>query len=121
VDAVIAADAATDPYNPNVARASQGALFTVPLAVASPADAVAWLAASSVAILPAGPEEGVAPWEHDLTGAVAIVIGSEHAGLSSAWKALPRITLPMAGTSDSLNASTAAAIVLYEAVRQRTG
>ncbi len=120
VDAVIAADTATDPFNPNVVRASQGALFSVPLAVASPQEAAAWLDARDISVLAAGPEDGSPPWHHDLTGAVALVVGGEHAGLSPSWASRPRLTIPMAGSADSLNVSAAAAVLVYEAVRQRS-
>lgn len=119
VDVVIAADTATDPFNPNVVRASQGALFSVRLAVASPEEAAAWLDANEIDVLAAGPEDGSPPWRHDLTGGVALVVGAEHAGLSSAWASRPRLTIPMAGSADSLNVSAAAAVLIYEAVRQR--
>ena len=58
-------------------------------------------------------------WDFDFTGPVAIVIGSEHAGLSAPWRAIPQVAIPMHGSSDSLNAATAAALLLYEALRQR--
>ncbi len=58
-------------------------------------------------------------WDIDLTGSVALVVGSEHAGLSRAWRDCPMARLPMAGTGDSLNTATTAGIALFEAVRQR--
>ncbi len=117
--AVIAADAATDVFNPNVVRASQGALFSVPIAVASAEDTARWLEAGSFHVVAARPDGPAAPWELDLTGPCAIVIGSEHAGLSPAWRDVETVTIPMRGLGDSLNAAAAAAIVVYEAVRQR--
>jgi TrmH family RNA methyltransferase len=119
VDAVIAADPATDLFNPNVVRASQGALFTMATAVAPADEVAAWLTGSSVAAVAASPHAGAAPWETPLTGAVAVVIGSEHAGVSPVWNEATPVRIPMAGSSDSLNAATAAAVLLYEAVRQR--
>lgn len=119
-DAVVAANPATDPFNPNVVRASQGALFTVPLAVATAESALAWLTSHNVAVIAARPDAGAAPWDLDLRGGVAIVVGSEHAGLSSVWAGPRDVTIPMAGTVDSLNAATAAAILAYEARRQRS-
>lgn len=120
VDAVVVADPATDPYNPNVVRASQGALFTVPLAVAG-ADATArWLKAQSLRVVSASPGAGTPPWQIDLVGGVAVVIGSEHAGLSPTWGDAATVGIPMRGAADSLNAATAAAVLLYEAMRQRS-
>ncbi len=120
-DAIIAAGRGTDPFNPNVVRASQGALFTIPLAVASPTETRTWLQNHGIAVYAARPHGGPAPWRRTLTGGVAVVVGSEHAGLSPAWQGVEPITLPMAGSGDSLNAATAAAVLLYEAVRQRSG
>ncbi len=118
-DAVIAADVSTDPFNPNVVRASQGSLFTVPLAVATAADTIAWLDAHAVSVLAAGPDGSTAIWDTDLTGPTALVVGGEHGGLTDLWAGRTRVALPMAGSADSLNAATTAAVLLYEAVRQR--
>lgn len=120
VDAIIAADAATDPFNPNVVRASQGSLFTVPLAVSSAQEAATWLTDHGLAVYVARPHGGNAPWDVDLTVGCAVVVGSEHAGLSPEWEAYPAVTLPMAGAADSLNTATAAAVIAYEARRQRS-
>jgi len=110
-----------DPFNPNVVRASQGALFSVPFAMADTASAVRW-ADEHGPVFVATPDATADYWTVDLSGPVSIVIGSEHAGVSDGW--IDRgtsIRIPMAGRADSLNASVSAAIVLYEAVRQRTG
>lgn len=117
--AVVAADPTVDLFNPNVVRASQGSLFTVPVAVADAASATTWAAErGSVVVTMPGASESL--WEADLTGPVAIVVGSEHSGVSSQWLEAGRsIQIPMQGASDSLNTSVAAAIVLFEAVRQR--
>lgn len=123
VTAVIAADPATDRYNPNVVRASQGSLFTVPFAAGTAGDVRTWLESNEVTAHTASPETGAHhtnPWDADLTGSVAVVIGSEHAGLSAAWAGCPTVTIPTTGTADSLNASTAAGVILFEAVRQRS-
>ena len=119
VDAVVAADPKTDPFNPNVVRASQGSLFSVPLAVASAEETVAWLADRQLTVYAARPEDGRPPWEVDLAAGSAVVVGSEHAGLSTAWDRFPAVTLPMVGTADSLNAATTVAVIAYEARRQR--
>ncbi|MEX0756827.1 MAG: RNA methyltransferase, partial [Acidimicrobiia bacterium] len=84
-DAVIVADATTDPFNPNVVRASTGTLFTVPLAVASTEDTIEWLRANHVSIVATTPDTSTEVWSADLTGAVAVVIGAEQYGLSDAW------------------------------------
>ncbi len=125
VDAVIVADPVADVFNPNVVRASVGALFTVPVAVAPGAEVLAWLAAREVGVFAATPDGGRPHWEVPLTGAVAVVVGAEHAGLPPAWleAAAGRLTIPMADEAtsgaDSMNVGTAAAVLLFEAVRQR--
>ncbi|HEY5728147.1 MAG TPA: RNA methyltransferase, partial [Acidimicrobiia bacterium] len=119
VDAVVAADPATDPFNPNVVRASQGSLFAVPLAVAGAAETLGWLDGRGSTVHVARPEGGPPPWEVDLAAGGAVVVGSEHAGVSSVWDRCPAVTLPMAGTADSLNAAITASVVAYEARRQR--
>lgn len=121
VDGVIVADPGTDVHNPNVVRASQGSLFTVPLAVTPIEAALAWLAARSIALVAASPDATTTLWEQSLTGAVAIAVGTEATGISRQLRdAAPSIvSIPMMGEVDSLNASVAAAVMLYEAVRQR--
>lgn len=119
VDAVIAAGQATDRYNPNVVRAAQGSLFSVPFALGEPGRVRDWLAAREITTFAASPDGTAAPWEVDLTGSVALVVGSEHAGLTGAWDGTSMVAIPMEGSADSLNASSAAAILLFEAVRQR--
>jgi TrmH family RNA methyltransferase len=120
-DAVIAADPRTDPFNPNAVRASLGTLFIVPVA-AGPSEAVrARLAADRIAILSARVDADTLYTDADMRGPTAIVLGSEADGLTGAWQG-PGITalrLPMLGVADSLNVSVAAAVLLYEARRQR--
>ena len=120
--AVIVCDPATDPFNPNVVRASTGALFTVPLAVASSTDAVVWLRERNIRIVATPPDAGLLHHEANLTGALALVIGSEQFGLTETWldAADVGVRIPMAGMADSLNAAMAAGVALFEAVRQRT-
>ena len=119
--AVIAVDPRTDPYNPNAIRASLGTIFGLPICTATTAETIDWLVRHGirpVATIVGAPT----PWSSaDLTGPLAIVLGSEATGLSLAWDraGVTAISLPMLGLADSLNVSTAAAIVLYEAVRQR--
>lgn len=120
-DAVIAAAAGTDMANPNVIRASAGTVFSVPSATADPDALIAWLQAHGIRIVAARVDGAIPYTEADLTGAVAIALGSEAEGLSSAWHApgIEAVRLPMHGVADSLNVSVSAAILLYEARRQR--
>lgn len=122
VAAVIVADPTTDPFNPNVVRASLGHLFTVPLAVATTESAIAWLRQQGVQIVALTTGGAEALHTVDLKGPTAVVVGSEQDGLSPAWidHADTRAVIPMPGTADSLNAATAAAIALFEALRQRS-
>lgn len=118
-DAVVLSDPATDLGNPNVIRASQGAVFGYPVA-AAPADAIGeWLASNGVDVVVAADDGATPVWDTDLTGSVAVVIGREDRGASPYWRSHPAVSLPMHGIGDSLNASVAAAVILYEAVRQR--
>ena len=119
--AVIVSDPATDIFNPNVVRASIGTLFTVPIGVADTDSAIDWLRSAGVAILAATPGGDRPHHEVDMTGPVALVVGSEQYGLSEAWiiAADQRLVIRMPGTVDSLNAAMAAGILLFEAVRQR--
>ena len=117
--AVLAADAATDLFNPNVVRASQGSLFTVPTAVATGVEAVTW-SDDRLRILVASAEAAIPYWSADLTGSVGLVVGSEHQGVSTGWRERgTAVSIPMAGVADSLNVSVTAALLIYEAVRQR--
>lgn len=118
--AVVGSELATDVVNPNVVRAAQGSLFSIPIAEARRSEATTWCAANAH-IVAAVPVDGAAPWTRDLTGDLAIVVGSEHAGVDDSWLeiAVP-ITIPMVGVADSFNASVSAAILLSEAVRQRS-
>lgn len=110
-----------DLDNPNVLRASRGAYFTVP-SVAAPRDRIVdWLRARGIRLLAADPG-GSDLWDAcDLTGPVALVLGAEHDGLSPGLKAAcdGTVSIPMRGVGDSLNVATAAAVLLYEAARQR--
>jgi TrmH family RNA methyltransferase len=120
-DAVIAADPRTDLFNPNAIRASLGTIFTVPVAAGPSAAVRGHLVAAGVRLMAAWVEGSVPYTEVDLTGPVALVLGSEADGLRGTWAGdgVTRISLPMLGVADSLNVSIAAAIVLYEARRQR--
>jgi TrmH family RNA methyltransferase len=119
MDAVIVTGGGADLGNPNVIRASQGAVFDLPIAHVSTPTAVSWLAALGLRIVVATPEADRELWDADLTGMVALVVGSEHAGVSHVLKNVATLVrIPMVGAADSLNASVAAALVMYEAVRQ---
>jgi len=120
-DALIVADARTDPFNPNVIRASAGTAFSVPLAAASTASALAWLRGRGLRIVGARVDADRLYSDVDLTGPLAIALGAESAGLSAAWTdpEIEAVRLPMLGIADSLNVSVSAAVLLYEARRQR--
>ncbi len=120
-DALIAADARTDLFNPNIIRASLGTVFALPVVVASTADTLTWLSESGVAIVAARVDGSVDYTQADYRGAVAIALGSEAQGLSEAWAEFARtsVRVPMLGVADSLNVSATAAILFYEALRQR--
>ena len=121
VSAVISADAVTDWGNPNVVRASKGTVFTVPVAVDSSAAVLAWLRTRHAAVVVATPDGTRSPAEVGMTGPTAVVIGSESSGVTPLWhkEADAAVRIPMYGHVNSLNAAAAAAIVLYEANRQR--
>ena len=120
-DAVIVADARTDPFNPNAIRASLGTIFRLPVAAATSEDALAWLLERGIRVVAARAAATDAYTSLDLRGPLAIVLGSEAVGLTSAWddERVIGARIPMHGVADSLNVSVAAAVLLYEAVRQR--
>ncbi|HJP90274.1 MAG TPA: TrmH family RNA methyltransferase [Candidatus Limnocylindrales bacterium] len=119
-DAVIAAGG-TDLYNPNVIRASIGTVFSLQVAAAPASGVVAWLRLRGVRIVASRVDAARLHVDADLTGPVALVLGSEAEGLSEAWRGadVEGIRLPMLGVADSLNVSAAGAVLLYEAWRQR--
>lgn len=121
VDAVIAADPVTDWSNPNVVRASKGTVFAVPVASATTVETLRWLRAHDVALVVTTPETDVDYGEVDYTGRVAIAVGAEKHGADDVLlgAATHRVRIPMAGRANSLNVAASAAIVMYEAVRQR--
>lgn len=123
VDAVIVCDPVTDIFNPNVVRSSTGVLFSVPVAIASSESVRAWLRERGVRAVATTPAATGLYTATDLTGPLAIVMGSEQYGLSDFWlrEADTHVRIPMAGQADSLNVAMAAIITLFEAVRQRSG
>lgn len=120
-DAVIAASPVTDWGNPNLIRASKGCIFSVPVAEADGEEVIRWLREREIRIVIAAPDAGATLSEADLTGAVAIVLGSESRGLSKEWRenAEVAVRIPMFGHVNSLNVATSAALLVYEALRQR--
>jgi RNA methyltransferase, TrmH family len=123
VTAVIAADPVTDWGNPNVVRASKGTVFAVPVAASTTADTVTWLRAHHVRLVVTTPETDALYTDVDLTGPVALAVGAEKYGADAALlhAAAYRVRIPMQGKANSLNVAASAAIVLYEALRQRRG
>lgn len=121
VDAVLVCDPLTDLYNPNLIRASLGAVFTIPVAACTSEEAHAWLAGHGIAVLTAQLQDSELYYEADMRRPVALVFGTEDQGLSPFWRerAQAHIRIPMAGMMDSLNVSVSAAILAFEAVRQR--
>ena len=120
-DAVIICDPLTDLYNPNLIRSSIGGVFTVQSAVCDSSSAISWLKARGMKILTAQLQDSSWYYDVDMKGGTAIVIGTEATGLTEQWReaADAHIRIPMLGALDSLNASVSAAILLFEAVRQR--
>ena len=121
VDAVIVCDPLTDLYNPNLIRASIGAIFTVPTAVCTSEECIAFLKERKIKILTAQLQDSYEYYDYDMRQATAIVMGTESTGLTQQWReaADAHIRIPMLGRLDSLNVSVSAAILMYEAVRQR--
>lgn len=124
VDAVIVtsqASGGTDIHNPNVVRASLGALFSLPVVEAEASELLAWLRQQQIRIAVLTPE-GERPYtDTNLQGPLALVMGSEAFGVDQTWldEADIRLRIPMMGVVDSLNLSVATAVVVFEAVRQR--
>ena len=121
LDGVIIAYAPGDLYNPNVIRSSVGCVFTVPVALATSEETLHWLKTRKIQIFAAS-LEGAVQYDHrDYTGASAIVVGTEATGLTPQWiqSATAAIKIPMLGIIDSMNVSVAAAILIFEACRQR--
>ena len=120
-DAVIICDPLTDLYNPNLIRSSIGAIFTRQVAAASSEETITWLKAHGIQILTAQLQDSSLYYDTPMTGPTAIVMGTESTGLTDVWRdaADKHIRIPMLGSLDSLNVSVSAAILLFEAVRQR--
>lgn len=124
---VIVCGAGTDAANPAVIRASLGTVFSLPLAAATTAAGIAWCVAQHRRVIAATPDGSCRWHDADLGSDAAILLGSEAHGISAAWSdaaaagslALTTVALPMLGVADSLNVSATAAVLAYEALRQR--
>ena len=120
-DAVLVCNPKCDIYNPNLIRASLGAVFTVPVVACSSQECISFLKNKNIKILTAQLQDSSLYYNTDMTSPVAIVMGTEDKGLSNEWRiaADAHIRIPMQGALDSLNVSVSTAILLFEAVRQR--
>ncbi|MGL2966996.1 TrmH family RNA methyltransferase [Flavobacterium sp. XGLA_31] len=121
VDAVIIAEPKTDLYNPNIVRSSVGCLFTNQIAMASSEDVIRFLVENKINFYSATLQNSTAYHTQNYTTPTALVVGTEATGLSQIWrdKATQNIIIPMQGEIDSMNVSVAAAILIFEAKRQR--
>jgi len=121
VDALIVCSARVDAWNPNVVRASRGAVFSVPIVHADNASAWEWLKGRKMRALAATPAGEQVYSDVDLSQGLAIIVGTEDAGLSDFWmqNADLKVNIPMLGKVNSLNVSVSTALIVYEAMRQR--
>jgi TrmH family RNA methyltransferase len=121
VDAVISCDTQTDFYNPNVIRSSVGCVFTKSIASATSEETIAWLRKNNIKIFCAYLNTSKPYHQTDFKQSAAIVMGPESTGLSDVWvkSADANIIIPMFGMVDSMNVSVSAAVLVFEAVRQR--
>lgn len=121
IDAVIIADPKSDLYNPNVVRSSVGCLFTNSIATGTTAEVIAFLKQNHIRIFSATLQNSTSYHTQDYTLPTALVVGTEATGLSQLWRdeATQNIIIPMHGQIDSMNVSVAAAILIFEAKRQR--
>ena len=119
--AVVVCDPLTDLYNPNVVRASTGAVFSMPMVACTSEECIRFLKEHGISILTAQLQDSELYYDTDMRGPTAIVMGTEATGLTQQWRraATAHIRIPMLGITDSLNVSVSAAILLFEAVRQR--
>lgn len=121
VDGVIVCDARTDLYNPNLIRSSVGGFFSVPCVACSSEECIEFLKKHNIQILTAQLQDSHLYYESDMRRPTAIVMGTEATGLTDIWRkaADAHIRIPMLGRVDSLNVSVSAAILMFEAVRQK--
>jgi TrmH family RNA methyltransferase len=122
VDAVLVCDPRVDAYSPNVVRASRGAIFTVPVVEVKSTEALEWLHTRGIRVLAATPSAEAEYTRQDLRAPLAVAVGTEDEGLSDLWmnQADVKVKIPMMGKVNSLNVSIATALIVYEAVRQRS-
>lgn len=121
VDAVVLTNPKIDIYNPNVIRASQGTVFSVPLVIARVDETKKYCQKNNIKIFATTPRTSYNYLDSDFSKPVAILLGSEEKGLNESWLNLAdeKIKIDMKGKIDSLNLSVSAAIVVFEALRQR--
>jgi TrmH family RNA methyltransferase len=121
VSAVLLCDPACDPYNPNAIRSSLGCIFGVPWVITDSGAAIKWLKGNGIRIVSSTPDTSKVYSHENLSGQIAIVMGAEDTGLSPLWlsQSDSLVRIPMLGRIDSLNVSVSAAILLFEAQRQR--
>ncbi len=124
VDAVILCGGSGDPFNPNAIRGSLGAVFRVPSACGSEVEVEQFLVEREIRALAARVESSVSLWSADLSSPLALILGSEAGGLGNRWQRLggqpiAGVQIPMSGQVDSLNVSVSAAVIAFEAARQR--
>jgi TrmH family RNA methyltransferase len=122
IDALILCDPITDLFNPNTLRNSQGAFFTLPMAEGTTSEVLNLTQQLGIELIATTPDSSTLYWEIDYKKPTAILLGAEHEGLSNFWleHATMHARIPMHGTADSLNVSSAGSVMLFEAVRQRT-
>ncbi len=121
-DALLVCDPVCELFNPHVIRNSQGVCFDLPMVATTNEVALLWLQDHGLQVVLTSPEGSIPFWKLDFSPPTAIILGSEKAGLSPFWMGrtdFQRISIPMHGLADSLNLSAAAAVVLFEVVRQR--
>lgn len=123
VDVVVVADPRTDLFNPNTIRASLGTVFNANVCTATAEETLTWLRSNKLPIFAARPDAVLLYTKADFRGPAAIVLGSEAEGLSDKWRGanVTGVNVPMKGIADSLNVSATAAVLFYEAQRQRGG
>jgi TrmH family RNA methyltransferase len=122
VDAVLICDPRVDLWNPNVVRASRGALFSVPTLECDNSSALEWLKSQKMRVFAATPAAEIIYSDVNLRQRTAIVVGTEDEGLTDFWmsNADVKVRIPMLGRVNSLNVSVSTALIVYEAIRQRS-
>jgi TrmH family RNA methyltransferase len=122
VDGVILVDSVTDIYNPNTIRSSLGTIFRLPFVAMDSFSAMDWFRRQHIHCAVSRCDGAISYTDYDFRQPTAIILGNESSGLSEVWSGqdVTVISLPMCGVADSLNVSNAAAILFYEAYRQRT-